>query len=99
MKDISERIKQLREEQGLTRVEMAEKLGLNKSSITRYENKNIRPTLDIMISIHNIFGVSLDWLSGLDTTENTKYDSLVQDCLDSGISPERLKKAIELMKG
>jgi transcriptional regulator with XRE-family HTH domain len=99
MKDISERILELREANGLNRVEMAEKLGVNKSSITRYENGDMRPTLDVMINIHNIFGVSLDWLAGIETGEQIKYNALVQECLDSGITSDRLKQAIDLLKG
>jgi transcriptional regulator with XRE-family HTH domain len=98
MKDIKDRIRELREVNGLTRVEMAQKLSVNKSSITRYETGEMKPTLDIMILMHNIFGVSLDWLAGLDNGESIKYDMLIKECVESGITHEKLKKAIEFIK-
>lgn len=98
MKDIKDRIKELRDETGLTRAELAQKLEINKSSVTRYETGEMRPTLDIMIKIHNIFGVSLDWLAGLETGENIQYDMLIKECVDSGITSDKLKKAIEFIK-
>lgn len=98
MKDIKDRIKELRDETGITRAELAQKLEINKSSVTRYETGEMRPTLDIMIKIHDIFGVSLDWLAGLETGENIQYDMLIKECVDSGITSDKLKKAIEFIK-
>lgn len=99
MKTISERLIQLREDNNLTKIEMSKKLGINKSAITRYELGEYKPTLDVMIKIHDVFGISLDWLAGFDVDEVRKYDPIIRECIDANIPVERLKKAIELLKG
>lgn len=99
MVETSERLIQLREEHGLTRTEMAKKLGINKSAITRYETGGYKPTLDALINLHNVFGVSLDWLAGFEVDEIRKYDPIIEDCIKSEITTERLKRAVDLLKG
>lgn len=98
MKEIKDRLIELRQRNGLTKLDMAKKLGINKSSITRYENGEMKPTLDMLINISKSFNVSMDWLSGFDTLEEGRYDSIIKECVNNGISPEKLKKFIELMK-
>lgn len=98
MKDIKDRLRELRDMNNLSKVEMAQKLSINKSSITRYESGEIKPTLDIMIKISHAFNVSLDWLAGFDTEKELEYEKLVKECMNSGISSEKLKKAIDLLK-
>jgi transcriptional regulator with XRE-family HTH domain len=92
VKEIKDRLIELRQRNGLT------KLGINKSSITRYESGEIKPTLDMLINISKTFNVSMDWLSGFDTLEEGKYDSIIKECVKNGISPDKLQKFIELMK-
>jgi|HigsolmetaGSP11D_1036233.scaffolds.fasta_scaffold08898_3 transcriptional regulator with XRE-family HTH domain len=104
MKTIGERLLVLREANGLSKIEMAKKLGVNKSSITRYETNEIKPNLDTMLKISELFGVSLDWIAGNenDLCNNTRkisdYIPLITECIEYNISPEKLKKAIELLK-
>lgn len=59
---IGKRLRQLRENSGITQPELAAKLGLNQSTITRYENNTKIPTLPVAIQIADIFGCSLDTL-------------------------------------
>lgn len=66
MSSINSRLVELREMHNLSRIEMAAKLGVNRSTITRYETGNIRPDLDMLLKIKEMFGVSLDWLAGDD---------------------------------
>lgn len=59
---IGKRLRQLRENSGLTQPELAAKLGINQSNIVRYENGTKIPTLPVAIQIADIFGCSLDSL-------------------------------------
>jgi transcriptional regulator with XRE-family HTH domain len=99
MENINKRLIQLREERGLNGVEMAKKLGVNKSTIARYESGEIKPNLDMMIVITQMFGVSLDWLAGYDTTTSASYEPVIRECIKANISPERLMQAVKLLKG
>jgi len=70
----SERIKQLREEVGLTLEELAERLDTYKSTLSRYENELRAPDIDFVVKLALYFKVSIDWLVG--NTDN-RYLSLV----------------------
>lgn len=72
MNTVSSRVKQLREENGLNKTEFAKKVGVNRTTITRYESGELKPTLGVMIEINRAFGVSLDWIAGL--TANKEGD-------------------------
>lgn len=55
-------IKLLRKKESLKQVELAEKLGVDRSSISNYETGNRMPTVEFLISISEHFNVSIDFL-------------------------------------
>lgn len=59
-----ERIKYLRQTQGLNQVQLADKLGTTKQSISNWENDNIVPSVDMLEKIADFFRVSTDYLLG-----------------------------------
>lgn len=97
MARIADRMKELREENGLTGLEMAKKLGVNKSTVTRYETGEITPSIDMLIKIRETFGVTIDWLTGVDTEGEDKYIPAVKKSIESGISPEALTDMVNAM--
>ncbi|QPZ41501.1 helix-turn-helix transcriptional regulator [Bacillus halotolerans] len=56
------KLKTLRKQRGLTQKELAEKLFLSQSSITRFEKDEILPTSETLSKIANFFDVSIDFL-------------------------------------
>lgn len=62
---ISERIKELRTNMGLTQKEFAELINVSAVSVSSYETEAKNPSLDMMINIAKKCNVSLDWLCGL----------------------------------
>ena len=56
------RIKQLRQEQGLSQRGLAEYLGISQQSINKYENHNIEPDITTLRQIADVFCVSIDYL-------------------------------------
>lgn len=59
-----ERLKILREESNLTIEQLAEKLGIVKQTISKYENSQREPKYETLVKIAEIFNVSLDYLFG-----------------------------------
>jgi len=51
---------------GLSQVELSEKLGVSKQSISNWENDNIQPSIEMLIKISRTFNVSTDYLLGED---------------------------------
>ncbi len=59
------RLKQVREDAGLSQLEFAEKINIGVSSYNAYENGKQVPRVDVVEDICEIFNVSADWLLGL----------------------------------
>ena len=65
MEILAKRLRELREEKGLTQKELAQALGLNsKSTITNYEQNSRDPDYETLIKIAKYFEVSVDFLLG-----------------------------------
>ena len=60
------RINELRKSFGWNQVELANKLGVTKQTISNWENENILPSIDMLIRISKLFNVTTDYLLGLD---------------------------------
>ena len=54
----------LRTQHRLTQKELADKIGVSRSSIAKYELNQAYPTISILIAIADYFDVSLDYLCG-----------------------------------
>ena len=63
------RIRNLRQGNALNQIQLAEKLGVTKQSISNWDNDNIMPSVDILIRIADFFHVSTDYLLGRDVQE------------------------------
>lgn len=56
------RIKQLREENNWTQLELSKKMNCAMSSIAMYENGSRKPSLEVLIKLSSIFNCSIDYL-------------------------------------
>lgn len=86
---LNERIKQLRTERGLSQVDLAEKLGVSKQSVSNWENDNIQPSIEMLLKISRIFSVTTDYLLGEDSRKfleitglDSKYIPHIQQIID-----------------
>ena len=67
MKEVfSERLRELRQERGLGQVQLAKELDVGKSIISLWELGKCEPTLSKLIAMAHFFGVSIDYLAGLE---------------------------------
>lgn len=92
------RIKQAREEKGLTQEELGKALGMNKSTVQRYETAKIEKIkLPVIEAMAQILNVNPDWLSDKKDIRTT-YTSQEQDDLSilmekyDNIRPIKLKR-------
>lgn len=58
------RIKKLREANGMTQQELADRLHCDQQSISNYENNKYRPDWEIMMQLAAIFDTTVDYLIG-----------------------------------
>lgn len=73
---LSKKIYELRMSFGWTQVQLAQKLGVTKQTVSNWENDNIQPSIDMLIKISKIFNVSTDYLLGLTPTNSINVDGL-----------------------
>ena len=61
---LGERIKQLRKENGMTQVDMAQKLGVTKGTVSTWETNSRVPSFETLNQMCDMFQRSLDYLMG-----------------------------------
>ena len=64
-----ERLKELRTAQKLTQQQMADYLGVDRTTYVKYETDKSEPTFDTLQKLADYFGVTVDFLMGRDTIE------------------------------
>lgn len=62
MINIGEKIKMLRKEKKLTQKELANEIGVTASTVTKYENGQLEPNIEVLNRISNIFRISISAL-------------------------------------
>ena len=78
MIELGERIKQLRQRDGRTQEALAVELGVTAQAVSRWEKGNCYPDMELIPSIANCFGVSIDELFGYENERSKKVDSLYE---------------------
>ena len=73
---LSKRIYELRISFNWTQVQLAQKLGVTKQTVSNWENDNIQPSIDMLVKLSKIFNVSTDYLLGLTPTNSINVDGL-----------------------
>lgn len=94
MVDCSEKLKALREARGLTQLQVANRIGVSKAMISAYETASKAPSVDVLIRLSRLFGVTIDYLVCVDSPKFLDVSSLDDDSL-SLISAliQKLKKS------
>ena len=79
-KDFAERLRKLRENAGLTRAQLGEKVGVSGRSIINYENGERIPFGDTCAKMAETFGITTDELLGVN---NPQLEMAKAEALDS----------------
>lgn len=82
---VGSRLKEARKKQNLSQEALGKLLGLSKSAICLYESERRNPSLETIIELIYILGVSSDYLLGVDAIvtienkESPKYATLTSE--------------------
>lgn len=76
---LNERIRELRQSYGMSRVELAKHLGVSKQCVSNWENDNVLPSVDMLVQIAKFFRVTCDYLMGLENTQRIDISGLTED--------------------
>ena len=86
---ICDKIKMLREKSGMTQTELSRKLGVARSGVNAWEMGISIPSTQYIVEIALLFGVSTDYLLGLNTTASVDV---------SGLNNREIASIVELIE-
>lgn len=93
--DFGYRLRELRVQKKLTQAQVAKRLSLSKATISGYENNIKTPSLDVLVKLANLYGVSSDYILGLQSHQMLSVDGLTerqQEIVNSLLCEFRSKK-------
>lgn len=74
--DFGYRLRELREGKNLTQTQVAKRLNLSKTTISGYENNIKTPSLEVLVKLSILYGVSADYILGLENRKLLQIDGL-----------------------
>lgn len=88
--NLGERIFELRKKSGLSQEELAEKLGVSRQSVSKWESGNVMPDIDKALAMCELFGVSTDYLltGKSDADDSLNNNNTVDEIIIGEIPPE-----------
>ena len=102
------RLQQLRKANGYSQDVLAEKLGISRQAVSKWERAESSPSVDNLIDLAKLYGITVDEMLNTDgdrvvikTQNNTKKDiigklkSLISKPNDFGIYPELARKLVK----
>ena len=75
---IGTRLRELRQKRNLCLRQVAEIIGVNKSTVCSYENGSRQPAYDILVSLARFYRVSTDYLLGLTNARTIDVSGLTE---------------------
>lgn len=92
--EIGKRIKEIRESISMTQSELADKLDLSVHTVSKYEQGQRKPKLDMIQKIAKALEVSVNELLGIDTAFSPTQGELLQTLIVNK-SDERMREYVE----
>ena len=77
--DLGNNIRQLRRRDKRTQEQLAEALGVTSQAVSRWESGGSYPDMNLIPSIANFFGVSIDELFGYEGERTRRIDDLAEE--------------------
>lgn len=90
---LSHRLKELRNQRGVTQKQAAEGIGMVQATLSKYESGEQTPGASILPDIANYYGVSCDYLLGLTECSSVKPDIQIT-AKTTGLTEKALSKLI-----
>lgn len=102
------RLQQLRKANGYSQDVLAEKLGISRQAVSKWERAESSPSVDNLLDLARLYGITVDEMLNTDgdrvvikTQNNTKKDikgklkSLISKANDFGIYPDLARKLVK----
>ena len=83
---VAERIKSLREKLELTQAEIARRLGISRAGVNAWEMGLSVPSTQYVVELAKIFGVSTDYILGMEKTAAVSVEGLSEKQVAAGVN-------------
>lgn len=93
---VGKRIRQARVLAGLTQEQLAEKIGISRTAVVRWEAAETEPTLEHLIALTELLHVSADYLLGIDGNHHNQVPDIL---IDMEAKLNQIIKTIQKDKG
>lgn len=98
------RLKEVREDRGLSQSELARRAGVTQQAIAQYESGTRAPSGEALVSLSLALGVSPAYL--LERTDSPEridhlppeWEKVVEEALETGLSPEDVRRAMRMLR-
>ena len=87
--EIADRLVKLRKKYGYSQEELADKLGLSRQAVSKWERAEASPDTDNLICLAKLYGVSLDELLATDDDVDTIVNEQVKENKDKTEEPDQ----------
>ena len=94
---LADKIMRLRKQNGWSQEELAEKMGISRQSVSKWESGTSIPDLDKIIKMSGIFGVTMDYLLK-DDIEEVTLETSVEPCEEKDVRNVSLEEANAFME-
>jgi transcriptional regulator with XRE-family HTH domain len=92
--ELGQKLRELRQELGMTQLQVANRIGVTSSIVSAYENDVRQPSYTALIKLATLFRVSTDYLLGVTETRETGNKNVIS--LD-GLTPAKRSLVIQLI--
>lgn len=75
MKTVGRRIREVREQIGMTQSDLAKRVHVSRSSVQSWENGQTYPSIDNCVSLANVFHLSVDYLVARSPHKEIRLDN------------------------
>ncbi len=76
---LHENMKALRQSCGMNQVVFARRLGVTKQCVSNWENDNVLPSIEMLLKIADLFGVTTDFLLGRSDAASIDVSDLTEE--------------------
>ena len=86
---IADRIQSLRKAKGMSQEELADKVGVSRQAVSKWESEQATPDLDKVVIMSDIFEVTTDYLlKGIEPVKSDEHKTMA-DVIDQKVLTEK----------
>lgn len=72
MAEVKLRVRELREQHGISQEELAQRLGVEAPAVSKWDRNLTFPRMDKLVAMADIFGCTVDYIIGRESAQNNQ---------------------------